>query len=429
MKKIVGQSLTTFENYRRKRRNNSALSFTEKKKMANAEIKDPGRYVISGRMRTVFSVLMFIGAVGLAVGLMRDPQRAWMAYLVAFYYFVTLSIGGLFFSALQHATKAGWSVNIRRLSESFTSFLPLAAVGAVILWIGAPKLYTWLDASAVASDELLTHKHGYLNGTFFTIRLVLFFGGWLLFKKMLVGDSIAQDKNGDENLTVRMLRWSIAFLLFFAFSYSLLAVDLLMSVDAHWFSTIFGIYTFAGLFQSTMAFMILTLIYLRRKNLMTGFATDDHMHDLGKFMFAFTVFWAYIAFSQYMLIWYANLPEETTFIIPRTEGQWLPVSLLLLIGRFFVPFLALLPRWAKRTPAHLGAVAIWILAMEYLDLYWLVYPAFSPTEVKFGLYEICIYAGFLGAFLFAVTRFLSRNNLVPIKDPRIQESLHHHVTY
>jgi hypothetical protein len=178
-----------------------------------------------------------------------------------------------------------------------------------------------------------------------------------------------------------------------------------------------------------MALMLLTIIYLRSKGLLQGYVTDDHMHDLGKFLFAFTVFWAYIAFSQYMLIWYANLPEETGFIIERTEGAWLPVSILLLVGKFIVPFLALLPRWAKRTPSHLGVVCVWILIMQYVDLYWLVYPVFTHDHLKFGLYEVFIFLGFLGLFLFSVTRFLSRNKIVPVGDPRIQESLHHHVVY
>lgn len=397
--------------------------------MSGSNSKNVGQYVVSPQMKTAYSILIFIGLAGLIVGLMRDPSRTWMAYLVSFFYFVTLALGGLFFAAIQHVTKAGWSVNVRRLSESFTSFLPFGAIAAAVFWVGAPKLYIWLDAAKVADDEALLHKASYLNGTFFTIRLVLFFGLWILFKKFLVGDSIKQDENGDERLTHRMLKRSIAFLLIFAFSYSFFAVDLLMSIDPTWFSTIFGVYAFAGLFQSTMAFMILTILYLHKKNLLVGVVTDDHMHDLGKFLFAFTVFWCYIAFSQYMLIWYANLPEETKFIIPRTEGQWLPLSLLLLIGKFFVPFLALLPRWAKRTPAHIAAISIWILAMQYLDIYWLIYPAKYGAEVHFGLYEICIYAGFLGVFLFAVNRFLSRNNLIPIRDPRIEESMHHHVVY
>ena len=395
----------------------------------NAKPGQPGRFVVSSELKTVFSILMFIGVAGLVIGLIHDPKRVWMAYLLAFFYFTSLALGGVFFSALQHVTKAGWSVNIRRLTESLTSFLPFAALGAALFLIGAPKLYEWLNKTKVAADPILTGKEAYLSGPAFVVRLVLFFGVWLYFAKVLVGKSIAQDTSGDDSITYKLGKLSIAFLLFFALSYSLFSVDLLMSVQPHWFSTIYGVYTFAGLFQATMAFLILVILYLKKQNLLNGYVTEDHLHDLGKFLFAFTVFWAYIAFSQYMLIWYANLPAETIFIIPRCQGLWIPVSLLLLIGKFIVPFVALLPRWAKRTPAHLAAVSIWILAMQYLDLYWLVYPAYFKEAPKFGLYEIAIFAGFLGVFLFAVSRFLSRNNLVPIRDPRIRESLHHHVTY
>jgi hypothetical protein len=359
---------------------------------------------------------------------MRDPTRTWMAYLVALFYFTSLALGGLFFTAIHHVTKAGWSVNIRRLTESFSVFLPMAALAAAGFLIGAPKLYVWLDKSAVATDELLTHKASYLNGTFFVIRLAIYFLGWIWFSRRMVGASVAQDTNGDVGILEKQLKRGIAFILFFAISYSLFAVDLVMSIQPHWFSTIFGVYCFAGMFQMTMATTILLILHLKKHGALP-MVTEDHLHDLGKFLFAMTVFWAYIAFSQYMLIWYANLPEETVFIIARTQGKWLPISLLLLIGKFIVPFIALLPRWAKRTPAHLAAISIWILIMQFVDLYWLIYPAVYDEAPKFGLYEICIFAGFLGVFLFTVSRFLSRNNLIPIKDPRIAESMHHHVTY
>jgi hypothetical protein len=396
--------------------------------MANVS-SNPGQYVVSSRMKTVFSAFMFLGLVGVVLGLIRDPSRTWLAYLIAFFYFMSLALGGLFFTAIQHITKAGWSVNIRRICESFSQFLPIGAIGAAILLIGAPHIYEWLNPEKVAADHLLLHKAPYLNGTFFVIRLAVFFALWLIFSKILIGRSVEQDKTGDAGLTEKQVGTGVAFVLSFALSYSLFSVDLLMSTEPHWFSTIYGVYCFAGLFQSTMAFMILTILYLKKKGLMSGFVTDDHMHDLGKFLFAFTVFWAYIAFSQYMLIWYANLPEETFFIIERTEGAWLPVSLLLLIGKFIVPFLALLPRWAKRTPTHLAAVSVWLLVMQYVDLYWLVYPSYFKDQLNFGFYEVFIFLGFLGLFLFSVTRFLSRNSLVPIKDPRIAESMHHHVVY
>jgi hypothetical protein len=389
----------------------------------------PGQFVVSPRLRTISVVLMFVGAATFAVMLMRDKDRAWYDYLVAYFYFFAIGIGGLFFTCLQHLTKAGWSVNVRRFCESFTAYLPVAFVGGLGLLFGAHTLYEWFDKAKVDADELLLHKSAYLNPTFFVIRMVFFFAMWIFFAKKLVGFSLKQDETGEESLTTRTVPWSIAFLLTFALSFSLFGVDLLMSLNPHWFSTIFGIYLFAGLFQSTIASMILLIQYCMRKGWLTGFVNENHIHDLGKFLFAFTVFWAYIAYSQYMLIWYANMPEETVFYIPRVTGAWACVSGALLLFKFVVPFLALLSRRAKRNPAMLAAVCIMILIMQYVDLFWLIFPNLNAEEVLFGLPEILIWGGFAGAFLFSVTHFLSRHSLVPIKDPRIAESLHHHVIY
>jgi hypothetical protein len=389
----------------------------------------PAPLPISSRLKTVCVVLMFLGVATFAVMLMKDRDRAWHDYLVAYFYFFTIALGGLFFTSVQHLTKAGWSVNVRRFCESFTAFLPVAAVGAIGLVVGGSHLYEWMDKTKVAADELLQHKSGYLNPTFWVIRMVLFFTLWLIFSKKLVGFSVAQDKTGDDNLTHKTVGWSIAFLLSFALSYSLFGVDLIMSLQPHWYSTIFGVYLFAGLFQSTIAMMILLIQYCMKKGLLIGYVNENHMHDLGKFMFAFTVFWAYIAYSQYMLIWYANLPEETAFYIPRVTGSWTIVSACLLLFKFVVPFLALLSRRAKRDPNMLKAVAILILIMQYVDLHWLIFPNLNAQEVLLGIPEVLIWGGFAGAFLFVVTRFLSQHPIVPLKDPRIQESLHHHVVY
>ncbi len=397
-----------------------------------ADVKNlpaPGPLKVSSTTKTVYSVMMFLGFLGFALALVKDTERAWHGYLTAFFYFVSLALGGLFFAAVQHMTKAGWSVNIRRLSESFTAFLPYALIGALALLIGAPHLYSWLDPEVVASDYLVAHKVPYLNQGFFWVRTALFFIGWLVFARIIVGRSLEQDKSGDEKLTTSLIPWSIAFVMFFAISYSFFSVDALKSLEPHWFSTIFGVYTFGGLFQSSVAFMILLIVYLQKKGLVTGFITADHLHDLGKFLFAFTVFWAYIAFSQYMLIWYANIPEETLFFVPRSEGPWVWVSISLILFKFVVPFFALLPRWAKRHPTHLSAVSILILIMQYVDLHWLVFPNFDSSRVVFGVYEILIFVGFLGLFLMSMTGFLSRHAIVPVKDPRQSESLAHHVVY
>jgi hypothetical protein len=389
----------------------------------------PAPLNVSPRIKTLSAVLMFIGLAAFIFTLTQNKERAWHGYLTAYAYFFILAIGGLFFASIQHITKAGWSVNVRRFSEALAAYLPVAFVLGLVMLAGGHYLWEWMDKAAVAEDAVLQHKSGYLNVPFFVIRMVLFFGMWMLFYKKMVGRSLEQDKTGDDNLTHKTVPWSVAFLLFFALSFSLFMVDILMSLQPHWFSTVFGVYCFAGLFQSTMAAMILMIIYCMRKGLLTGWVDENHLHDLGKFMFAFTVFWAYIAYSQYMLMWYANLPEETIFYQPRVTGAWTWVSAALLMGKFVVPFLALLPRWAKRVQTHLVALSIWTLVMQYLDLYWIVYPNLDSKEVVFGLPEILIFAGFAGCFIFVVTKFLSQNPIVPLKDPRIHESLHHHVIY
>ncbi len=389
-----------------------------------------GQFIVSPRLKTLCGVLMFLGVLVFAITLIKDTPRAWYAYLIGFFYTSTLAVGGLFLVALQYLTSAGWSVNVRRLFESFTAFLPVAFVLGIILFVfGGPHIYVWFDSAKVAASHLLQHKAPYLNKTFFFIRFFAFFIAWIFFKKAIVGRSLEQDKTGNDSLTSQIVPYSVAFILVFAITYSFFSIDALMSLEPTWFSTIFGVYLFAGLFQSTIALTILMVAYLSGKGLLKGFIDANHLHDLGKFLFGFTVFWAYIAFSQYMLIWYANLPEETVFFLPRVSGSWVYVSIALLLFKFIVPFLALLPQWVKRSLNHLSVISVLILVMQFVDLYWLVYPNYNAESVRFGISEIFIFLGFFGAFLFVITSFLSKHNLVPLKDPRIHESLHHHVVY
>lgn len=396
---------------------------------ANHAAPMPGQFVPSQTLRTIYSVAIFLGLVLFGLALFKDGDRAWYGFLTAFMYWTNLALGGLFFAAIQHVTKAGWSVNIRRIAESFTAFLPIAAIGAVVLLLGSKHLYIWLDSDVVAKDAILQGKSAYLNPTFFVIRLVVFFGLWLTFSKLIVGNSLKQDQDGDTKWTLKNVGLSIAFLFTFALSYSLFSVDTLMSLQPHWFSTIWGIYNFAGLFQSFLAMLILFVIYSMKKGWLRGLVSEDHLHDLGKFLKGFTVFMAYIGFSQFILIWYANLPEETIFYLARSNGWWMAISFSLLILKFAVPFLLLLPRWAKRTPSHLAMVSVLILIMQYVDIHWMVYPNLDPYSPHFSWQEVGPFALLGGLFLWSVTGFLSKNKLVPVKDPRIEESIHHHVVY
>ncbi len=396
----------------------------------NIENVSPQKFKLGNTPKIALAAMAGVGGALLVLGFILDRERAWHAYLTSFFYFTCLALGGLFFTAIQHAVAAGWSVNVRRLAESLTSFLPLTfLLGLPVVLFAGKDLYLWLNQDEVAKDAILSGKAAYLNQVFFVVRFVLFAGAWFFFARKIVGFSLEQDKDGADRWTEHAQKWSIAFLVVFALSFSLFSVDFLMSLEPHWFSTIYGVYCFAGLFQSTLAFLTLMALFVERQGLAKGLVTMEHVHDLAKFTKGFTVFWAYIAFSQFMLIWYANLPEETIFYIHRSHGGWLFISLGLLVFRFVVPFIALLPRWAKRTPSHLVAVCSLILIMQYVDIYWLVYPNLAHDYVAFSWMEVAAFAGFAGLFGLAVTRFLSQYNILPIKDPRRSESINHHVMY
>lgn len=380
-------------------------------------------------IKTAAFGLTALGALGILVGLMQNQERMWTSYLVAFFYVACLALGGMFFVAIQHIAKAGWSTSIRRFAESMTSFLPVIIAGSVVLIFGIQKLYPWANAEYVAASPLVAAKTAYLNIPFMIVRMLVFGIGMYLFGRKIIGNSLKQDQTGDHNLTLNNVGWSIGWVLFFAIFFSLFTVDLLMSLLPTWYSTIFGVYCFAGMFQSSLAFLILMLLYFKKTGMVQGYYGMDHIHDVAKFLKGFTVFWAYIAFSQFMLIWYANIPEETEYYLMRAEGGWMAISFGLLFFKFIIPFLALLPRGMKRDPNQLIWICVLILVMQYVDVYWMVYPNFFEGHVTFGFYEIALLAFFLGLFLLTIIKFFQKNSMVAVKDPRLHEALHHHVSY
>lgn len=390
---------------------------------------NPGKYKISTRAKTLYSVFIFVGLLTFVMGLIQNPERLWTSYLTSFFFVFGVSMAALFFVALQFVTNAGWSVNIRRFMEGMTCFIPWAFAGAVVFFFGAEYIYPWLDQSVLDGSALIRSKTKYLNFPFFIIRTVAFFVGWMLFKKVIVGHSVKQDEDGSLEHSRKNGLVSIGFILFFALSYSLFSVDFVMSIQPKWYSTIYGVYCFIGSLQAALAFMIITLIWTMRKGLFNGLVTVEHLHDLAKYLKGFTVFWAYIAFSQFMLIWYANIPEETEFYLERAHNGWMAVSMFLLIFKFIVPFVALLPRGAKRNQNHLLAVSALVIVTQYVDIYWQIYPNFNDNVPMFSGWELGMLLGFVGLFLMSFHKFLAKNNLVPVKDPRIQESCNHHVTY
>ena len=388
------------------------------------------KFEFPDKLKNIFSVFIFIGFVAFFAGLLIDKNRVWYAFLSASLFVLFLSLGGVFFTAIQHVSKAGWSVNIRRLMEGFGAYIPWAGLFCLALLFSGDSLYSWFDKERVLADPLLQHKSAYLNWSFFLIRLLAFFGIWIFFSQKLIRFSLKQDQTGGEENSQKSLSYSVAFLALFAVSFSFFSFDTLMGLDPHWFSTIFGIYTFAGLFQSFIAALILLVIYFRKIDVLDNkIVNENHLHDLGKFLFGCTIFWAYIAFSQYMLVWYANLPEEAVYYLYRSGPNWKWLSLALILFKFIVPFLFLLPRWVKRDEGSLIIASILILLAQYADIYWMVYPQWDHEHLHFGFLEMGLLLGFIGIFLYSIFHFFSRHPLVPVQDPRQKESSSHIVTY
>ncbi len=387
------------------------------------------KFAFPDRLKTALSVCMLIGAAAFAAGLFMEKDRAWGAFLTASLFVLFLSLGGVFFTAIQHVSKAGWSVNIRRLMEGFGAYLPWGALAALALLFSGKSLYIWFDPAQAAGDHLLAHKAPYLNIWFFSLRLIVFFGIWIWLARRLAGFSLKQDQTGDPGLSQKSARHSVAFLILFTLSFTFFTVDVLMSLEPHWFSTVFGLYAFSGLIQSFIAALILLAIYFRRRGPLAGLVNENHLHDLGKFLLGFTIFWAYIAFSQYMLIWYANLPEETGYYHRRAQMPWLWLSLALIVFKFIVPFLFLLPRWVKRDERALIFISSLILIMQYADIYWMTGPSLHAEGPRFGFVEAGALLGFGAALLHSLLSFLSRHPAAPLRDPYKPESDSHAVTY
>lgn len=390
------------------------------------EIRNPGSYQVSSGLKALFYLFIAAGLGSFFLLVMKEPERAWSIFLVNHFYFMMLAIGGIFFASIQWLTGAMWSAPVRRISEALTGYFPFALVSTVILFFAIHNIYHWSHPEYVKGDIILEGKAGYLNETFFIIRNLIFFVVWFGFAKLMVGNSLKQDQDGSYHWTAKNRALSPIFLILFALSFTFASWDQLMSLEPHWFSTIFGVYTFAGMFYSTLALTCILTIYLKRKGALEGIVNVNHLHDLGKFMFAFTVFWAYIGFSQFMLIWYANLPEEVGYYILRSTPGWLPISIFLLVGKFMVPFFLLLPRDAKRSEGRLILVGWFMMIAQWIDVLWMVQPSFFKDGWRLGLFEIGVTLGFVGIFGLLVSRFLGKHNVVAIKDPRLHEAVFHH---
>ncbi len=365
-----------------------------------------------------------VGAVTLAAGIAAGVDRAWAAWLVASFGLLGVGLAGLLFVTILYASGASWGVALRRIGEAMTAAIPVGGLGVLALVLLKPGGYPW-SHEIQSHGELTAFKQVWLWWPFFAARAIGYVLVWTAFARAIVGHSRAQDADARPQHTTANIRLSIAFIVCFAITFSLASFDWIMSLEPDWYSTIFAIYQFAGVFSSGLAVIIVLAVWLRRGAL-RAVVSGDHLHDLGKLQFAFCTFWMYIWFSQYMLIWYANIPEETVYFVRRMHGAWEVLFLLNVLLNWIVPFFALLRRPPKRNPEALARIVAVVLLGRWLDLYLAVVPPFAPAGPPFGLWEIASMVVLVGATVAVVNRALGRARLVPEHDPSLAASLHYH---
>lgn len=376
---------------------------------------------LSARTHAVFKWLAVIGGVTFVVGLMIAPQRAWSSFLLVNVGLLGMGLGAALFIALQYVCGAHWAVALRRVPEAMCGILPWAALGIIIVLLAGKSLYPW------TSEHMDGMKGILLSYPFVVGRSVVLLGVWLLFITAIVRKSRLQDKTADAALSGSIKRLCAAFLVVFGLTFWLGSFDWVMSLEPEWYSTMYGVYHFAGLFLGALAAMTLLVIWLQHAGPLRNVLTHEHLHDLGKMLFAFSTFWMYIWFSEYMLIWYADFPEETGHFVRRLTGGWGPLFVANMCVTWLIPFFVLLPKAVKRSPSMLVKMSCLILLGRWLDLYLLIYPSTVGHEsVTFGVWELGIAVGAPGLFmLIFVHRFRSAAP-VPLADPLLEASLRHH---
>lgn len=401
----------------------------------------------AGEMGLLPNVLIVLGGLGLLATLMGGfafgARHALGMLLAGVTAAGALAIGAMFFVMCLHVTGAGWSANIRRIFEQMFRLPGLVVMALFVVFLtgelilagrGAATVSSWLNPNIVpAHDTLLEHKSGYLNAPFALVRVLVFFGLWSLISTLLWRASVGQDESGDRWLTLKARFTSSWGLLVLALSSTFFAFDWLMAAtDYKFFSTMWGVWYFAGSMFSSITLGAIVLVWLRSRGKLRGVVTEEHQHDLAKLMFGFTVFWAYISFSQYFLIWYSNIPEETAWYLHRKEHYgW--VFTTLAVGHFILPFFILLWRPVRRGGLALAAVGVWMLVMHGLDLYWVMRPALdvglgegdAPAAGATAWMDLAAIFGVMCLFIGVLLHRLPAASLIPHRDPRLPESMVH----
>lgn len=386
------------------------------------------QFTFSRNLRFLTYGLMLIGIIAIAVGFAQDGVRAWVNLLLNNYYFLSLAIGASFFLALQYISQSGWSSAFKRIPESMSAYIPVAAVVMVILIFGMRPLYSWIDPESrgIFDDHqlhLIHHKSGYLNETFFIVRLVLYFAVWIIMTRLLRRYSLKEDMEGGLVYFEKSEFYSKVYIFTLALTFSLATFDWLMTLEPTWYSTIYSLKNFVAAFYHGSAIIVLIVLIMHTRGYFQ-FINDAHWADFSKYVFILCIIWAYFWFSQYLLIWYANIPEETTYYAERLEGPWKINFYTNLVLNWIVPFMILLPNYFAHKKFILAGVIIATIFGQYTDLYEQIIPG-TTGVYQIGFVEVGTFIGFAGLFLYMFMRTLSSASLIPQNHPLLKESLQH----
>lgn len=381
---------------------------------------------LPAKVRNLGFVLTAIGLLLVLVSYIIDPKREAFNNVIGLMFLGSIAIGALILVALEYISGAVWSTPLRRVSEFIASSLPLMLILAVPLFFGMHSLFHWTHAEVVETDKILSAKTPYLNIPFFIGRTLIVIFVLLLFYFLFTKNSRKQDNTKDQKLTKTNIKISAVFMPVVAIGLTILAVDWMMSLEPHWFSTIFGVYYISATLLAGLAATTFGVVTLNEAGFMHPRINSDHYYSLGALMFGITNFWAYIAFSQFLLIWYANIPEETFWFVARWQDGWKYISLALIAIRFIIPYAGLLSQPSKTDPKRLKKISVFILFAHFFDLYWLIMPTFSKSVV-FSFYEIGFPILVIGLIIVVFTIQAKKHNLVPVGDPKLERGLDFHL--
>ena len=376
--------------------------------------------LLTKKQKVWLEIFMGLGVATFFVGLFMDPTRTWSNILLSGYFLTGIGFWGIMMVAIHYVSNSGWDVVIRRVPEAMFSVLPIGFIFMILLYFGMHDIYEWSHADVVATDPILAGKSAWLNPTGFMARLVIYFVFWILVGQKIITKSQEENSGGSSAIGLSAFWLYIGGIMFIFSSF-----DWIMSLEPHWFSTIFGLYNFSGMFTSGLAFLMIALILLRRNGILKGIVKIDHLYEIARYLFGFTTFWVYIWFSQHMLIWYANIPEETVYYIKRHVGVFGSLTIVNILLNWFIPFSILLFRKTKRNEKSLLIVASIILVGRWVDLYMMIFPPHYKIPV-FGIQEIAIFIGTLSLMIWVFVKTFQSKGPVPENDPFIDESLHLH---